>query len=135
MRDHSGYRPEIFVAFLEQLLAQHHCSYRQASLGAGLDPGAVRRLLKTGARPSVDSCLALAHYFNVPPNTMLAKAGYPPRAYYDLSLADPNDFAPEVKAVAVELMRIADPEARHRVCEAVLRLVREMFTREAGAAS
>ncbi len=128
MRDRTGYRPEVFVAFVEQLLAEHNCSYRQASLGAGLDPGAVRRLLKTGARPSVDSCVALAHYFKVPPNVMLAKAGYAPRAYYDLSLADPDEFAPEVKAVAQELMKIGEVELRQRVCEAVLRLVREMFT-------
>jgi hypothetical protein len=128
MRDHTGYDPEVFVPFLEGLLTEHQRSYRQASLGAGLDPGAVRRLLKTGARPSADSCIALAHYFNVPPNTMLAKAGYQPRAYYDLSLADPNEFAPEVKAVAQELMKIGDPAIRQRVSDAVLRLVREMFT-------
>lgn len=128
MRDHTGYEPEVFVPFLEGLLAEHNCSYRQASLGAGLDPGAVRRLLKTGARPSADSCIALAHYFNIPPNTMLAKAGYQPRAYYDLSLADPNELATEVKAVAQELMKIGDPAIRQRVCDAVLRLVREMFT-------
>jgi hypothetical protein len=128
MRDHTGYEPEVFVPFLEGLLTEHQRSYRQASLGAGLDPGAVRRLLKTGARPSADSCIALAHYFNVPPNTMLAKAGYQPRAYYDLSLADPNEFAPEVKAVAQELMKIGDPAIRQRVSDAVLRLVREMFT-------
>lgn len=128
MRDHTGYDPEVFVPFLEKLLAEHRCSYRQASLGAGLDPGAVRRLLKTGARPSVDSCIALAHYFNIPPNTMLVKAGYQPRAYYDLSLANPNEFAPEVKAVAQELMKISDLAIRQRVCDAVLRLVREMFT-------
>ena len=128
MRDHTGYEPEVFVPFLEGLLTEHQQSYRQASLGAGLDPGAVRRLLKTGARPSADSCVALAHYFKIAPNIVLAKAGYQPRAYFDLSLADPNEFAPEVKAVAQELMKIGDPATRQRVCDAVLRLVREMFT-------
>jgi len=34
MRDHTGYEPEVFVAFLEGLLTEHNCSYRQASLGA-----------------------------------------------------------------------------------------------------
>jgi len=95
----------------------------------------VRRLLKTGARPSTDSCIALAHYFGAPPNTMLAKAGYQPRAYYDLSLADPNEYATEVKAVAQELMKIGDPATRERVCAAVVRLVREMFTLTGAPAS
>jgi len=45
-----------------------------------------------------------------------------------LSLADPNEFSPDVKEVARELMKIEDINVRRRVSESVLRLVREMFT-------
>ena len=128
MRDHTGYEPDVFVPFLEGLLTEQHRTYREASLGAGLDPGAVRRLLKTGVRPSQDTCINLALYFHIAPNIVLAKAGYQPRVYFDLSLADASEFAPEVKAVAQELMKIADPALRERVCTAVVRLVGEMFT-------
>lgn len=122
------YTPEKFVPFLKELVAASKQSFRQISLGSGLDPGAVRRYINGGAKPSRDACVALAQYFNIHPNEMLEKAGYPARAFFDLSLADPSEFAPEVKEVAQELMKIEDVTIRRRVCSAVLQLVREMFT-------
>jgi len=131
MRLPTGYKPEEFIPFLEQLVTERNETYRQASLRSGLDHGAVRRYLKAGSRPSRDACISLAYHFGVHPNVMLQKAGYPPLAYFDLSLADPAEFAPAVKEVARELMKIEDTALRERVCEAVLRLVREMFTASA----
>jgi hypothetical protein len=128
MRTPAGYDPDEFIPFLEKLLEERNETCRQASLAAGLDHGAAQRYVKAGSRPSQDACIALAHHFGIHPNLMLEKAGYPPLAYFDLSLADPSEFAPEVKEVALELMKIENAEVRRRVCAAVLRLVREMFT-------
>jgi hypothetical protein len=134
---HYHYPAEEFVSFLESLVDESKQSFRQVSLGAGLDHAAVQRYLRRGTKPSQDACIALAHYFDIHPNVMLQKAGYPPRAYFDLSLADPDEFSPEVKEVAQALMRIENAAIRRRVSEAVLRLVQEMFTEpestEAGA--
>jgi transcriptional regulator with XRE-family HTH domain len=122
------YTAEEFVPFVRQLVEESKQSMRQVSLGAGLDHSALYRYLNQGMRPNQDACIALAHYFEVHPNEMLQKAGYPPRAYFDLSLADPDEFSPEVKAVAQELMKIEDDAQRRRVAQTVLQLVQEMFT-------
>ncbi len=126
--EHYEYTPEVFVPFLRSLVEASNQSFRQVSFGAGLDHGAVRRYLKAGTKPSQDACIALAGYFNVHPNEMLLKAGYPPRAYFDLSLADPDEFPPDVKQVAQELMKIEGDELRRRVSESVLQLLQQMFT-------
>jgi transcriptional regulator with XRE-family HTH domain len=122
------YTPEKFVPFVKKLVAESKQSLRQVGLGAGLDHSALYRYLNQEQRPNQDACIALAHYFGVHPNTMLEQAGYPPRAYFDLSLADPDEFSPAVKAVAQELMKIGDETQRQRVAQTVLQLIREMFT-------
>ena len=122
------YTPEAFIPVLKELVEASKQSYRQISLGAGLDHGAVQRYLKRGAKPSRDACIALAEYFDLHPNILLEKAGYSPRAYFDPGLLDPEDFPLEVKKVAQELMKIEDPATRHRICSAVMRLLQEMFT-------
>jgi transcriptional regulator with XRE-family HTH domain len=128
MRTRKGYEPDRFVPFLESLLEEANESAREASLESGLDHGAVQRYLRKKGRPSQDTCIAMANHFGINPNVMLSKAGYPPQPYFDLSLTDPNEFAPEVKEVAMELMKIENPQVRRRVCDAVLSLTREMFT-------
>ena len=128
MRTRKGYDPDQFVPFLQGLLEENNETAREASLASGLDHGAAQRYLRYKGRPSQDSCIALANHFGINPNVMLSKAGYPPQPYFDLSLTDPNEFAPEVKEVALELMKIEDTQVRRRVCDAVLRLIREMFT-------
>ncbi len=76
-----------FVPFVKQLVEQSKQSTRP---GWPLDHSALYRYLNQGMRPNQDACIALAYYFQVHPNEMLQKAGYPPRAYFDLSLADPT---------------------------------------------
>jgi hypothetical protein len=128
MRTRAGYQREQFIVFLEKLLEERNESPRQASLASGLDHGAIQRFLHRGTRPSQDTCIALSHHFGVHPNVMLETAGYPTQPYFDLSLANPLEFPPEVKQVALELKKIENPEVRRRVCAAVLRLLREMLT-------
>jgi DNA-binding phage protein len=122
------YTMEEFVPYMKELVARSKQSMRQVALGAGLDHSALYRYLNQGQRPNQDACVALAHYFGVHPNEVLQKAGYPARAYFDLSLADPDEFSPEVKAVGQELMKIEDEAQRRRVAETVMNLVQEMFT-------
>lgn len=122
------YKREEFVAYLQALVDADGRSMRKISLAAGQDHSAVRRILKLGTRPSQDACIAFAHLFDIDPNEFLQRAGYEPLAFFDLSLADPNEFSPDVKEVARELMKIEDINVRRRVSSSVLRLVREMFT-------
>lgn len=128
------YTPEQFIPFLRELVEASRQTMRQISLGAGLDHAAVQRYLN-GSKPSRDACISLAEYFEVPPNEMLTKAGYPALAYFDPSLDNPEALAPEVQEVAQELMKIKEAAIRRRVCGAVLQLVKEMFTQisETGA--
>lgn len=128
MGEREKFKPEIFIPYLQALVDADGRSMRKISLTAGQDHGALRRILKLGTRPSRDACIAFAHLFDVDPNEFLQKAGYEPLAFFDLSLADPNEFSPDVKRVARELMKIEDINVRRRVSESVLRLVREMFT-------
>ena len=122
------YDPEVFIPFLRDLIDKNGQSFRQTSLGSGLDHGAVRRYLNGGTKPARDACISLAYHFDIHPNLMLEKAGYPPLDYFDLSLADPSEMAPEVKEVARELMRLENPHLRRRVCQSMLQLIQQMFT-------
>ncbi len=130
MGEREKYKRDEFVPYLQALVDADGRSMRKISLAAGQDHSAVRRVLKLGTRPTRDACIAFAHLFGVHPNEFLQKAGYEPLAYFDLSLADPNEFSPDVKEVARELMKIEDINVRRRVSGSVLRLVREMFTGE-----
>lgn len=119
----AGYDPSVFIPYLRRLLAERNESYREASLGAGLDRSAVWRFIEQETRPHRDACILLAQHFGVNPNEMLQAAGYDPIPLFDLSLADPDEYPPEVKAVAQALARIEDPERRRAACEAVHVLV------------
>ena len=112
----AGYDREQFVPFLRRLLEERNETYREAAIKAGLDRSSVWRFLNKGTRPHRDACILLAQHFEVNPNEMLAAAGYEPIALFDLSLVDPDEFSPEVKALARVLTEIPDPEKRRRVC-------------------
>jgi transcriptional regulator with XRE-family HTH domain len=117
------YTPEVFVPYVKELVARSKQSMRQVALQAGLDHSALYRYLSQGQRPNQDACIALAHYFGLHPNEILQKAGYPARACFDLSLADPDEFSPEAKAVARELMKIEDGQQRRQVAVGIRKLV------------
>lgn len=62
---------------------RRNLSWREASLGAGLNPGAVSAVM-TGIRPGLQICVSLAEYFSVPPEFVLRLAGHlPPKASDD----------------------------------------------------
>ncbi|RLC56549.1 MAG: hypothetical protein DRI79_04495 [Chloroflexi bacterium] len=118
-----GYDPTRLVATLERLLAERNESYREASLRAGLDHGAVRRYVRDGRRPSRDSLLALADHFGVNPNDLLVLAGYPPMQMFEREPADLNQLSPDVRSVVEDLERIGDPVLRRRLAEAIRLLI------------
>ena len=128
MGEREKYNRDKFIPYLQAMVDADGRSMRKISLAAGQDHGAIRRILKLGSRPTRDGCIAFAHLFGVDPNEFLQMAGYEPLVYFDLSLADPNEFSPDVKEVAQELMKIEDVNVRRRVSESVLQLVRQMFT-------
>jgi len=82
----TGYDPSEFIPYLKRLLAERNESYRQASLGAGLDRSAVWRFMEQGTRPHRDACILLAQHFGVNPNEMLQAAGYEPIPLFDNTL-------------------------------------------------
>jgi hypothetical protein len=121
----TGYDHHPLAARLRELLDATHQSARQASLGAGLDHGAIVRFLNGEYRPARDACIQMAVYFDLNPNEFFELAGYPPMEIFNLSLIDPHDFPPEVKRVAKALNEINDPAARMRVCKAILVLLKD----------
>ncbi len=127
----AGYDPEPFVAFVTRLLEARNETYREAAMRAGLDRSSVWRFLHQEVRPHRDACILLAQHFQVNPNEMLALAGYEPIALFDLSLASPDEFPPEVKALAQALTGIADIEKRRRVCTLLNALVELVAEKEA----
>jgi transcriptional regulator with XRE-family HTH domain len=112
----AGYDQEQFVPFVQRLLAERNETYREAAIRAGLDRSSVWRFLNKGTRPHRDACILLAQHFEVNPNEMLAAAGYEPIALFDLSMADPDEYPPEVKALARALTEIPGAAKRRRLC-------------------
>ena len=125
-RPTKGGKPYDRPALAEYLDGQrqaHNESFREASLAAGLDHGAMLRYVKHHTRPTRESCIALADHFGVNPNEILTRAGYDPLHFFDRSLVDPAELAPEVAELALYLNRLSPLARRREVCQAVRALV------------
>jgi transcriptional regulator with XRE-family HTH domain len=112
-----------FAAYLEGLRQERNESYREASMAAGLDHGAMRRYIREKQRPTRESCIALADHFGVNPNELLTRAGYEAMHFFDRSLVDPSAYPPEVEEVASCLARMKPASRRREVCRAVRELL------------
>jgi hypothetical protein len=99
--------------YLDRQRQAHNESFREASLAAGLDHGAMLRYVKHHTRPTRESC----------PNEILTRAGYDPLHFFDRSLVDPAELAPEVADLALYLNRLSPLARRREVCQAVRALV------------
>jgi transcriptional regulator with XRE-family HTH domain len=115
------YDPKRLRRYLDELLAARGLNMRQASLAAGLNQGAVSQM-RSGRRPHRDSLLLLAEALEVPPNELLAAAGFEPLPVIDRTLIDPHDLPADVKAFAADLARL-DSERRRVVIKAVRALL------------
>jgi transcriptional regulator with XRE-family HTH domain len=111
------------IGVLEGLLAEHNESWREASLRAGLDHGAIGRYIRDRRRPSRGSLLVLADHFGVNPNTLLTRAGYEPMEMFERESVDPDRYSPQVRHLADDLQRIGDPVLRRRLAESLRFLI------------
>ncbi len=118
-----GYDPTELIALLEGLLTEHNESWREASLRAGLDHGAIGRYIRDQRRPSRGSLLVLADHFRVNPNTLLTRAGYDPMEMFERESIDPDRYSPQVRRLADDLQRIGDPVLRRRLAESLRFLI------------
>jgi len=115
----ADYDPQRLAEFLEALLKERNESYREASLRAGLDHGAIRRYIRRGQRPARTSLLALADHFGVNPNDLLVLAGYLPMEIFERLALDPQTMPSDILPLVEDLRCIADPVLRRRLVEAV----------------
>jgi hypothetical protein len=120
------YDPEPFVSRLEGLLEGHNESYREASLEAGLDHQAVRRIL-AGQRPHMHVCILLADHFGINPNEFLEMANWPKLKVFEVRTVKGENLSPEAVEVAVQIDRIANPGSRRAVAEAIKTLIAKFF--------
>ena len=115
-----------WAKLLEELRQARNESYREASLAAGLDHGALHRFVRAQRRPNRESCIALAHHFQINPNELLVAAGHEPLPWFDPSLTGVQDYPFEVKRVAEALIEIEDLRLRREVCDALQALAQAM---------
>lgn len=121
-----AYDPEPMIARVRELLKQNKDTYREASLKAGLDHQAIRRILG-GNRPQMHICILLADHFGINPNELLLLAGWPALKVFDIHTESAENLPPEAVSVAKEIARIPNPGMRKQVAEAILVLVKKYF--------
>ena len=116
------YDPEPLINRLEGLLEQHNESYREASLEAGLDHQAVRRIL-ADQRPQMHICILLADHFGINPNEFLELANWPKLKIFEVRTVSGENLSPEAVEVALQIDRIANPGTRRVVADALKTIV------------
>jgi hypothetical protein len=124
---HREYDAEPFNRRINELLAQHNESYREASLRAGLDHQAIRRYVVVGRRPDRESCIVLADHFGLNPNELLQLAGYKPLKLFDIETVSAEALPPEVVDLALDLAKLPDPSTRKAVVQAIRTLLKKYF--------
>lgn len=120
------YDPQPLINRVKELLEHNNESFREASLDAGLDHQAIRRIL-AGNRPQMQVCILLADHFGINPNEILQLAGWPTLKAFDIHTESAENLPPEAVDVAKEIARIPNPSTRKEVAQAILVLVRKYF--------
>jgi transcriptional regulator with XRE-family HTH domain len=107
-------RMEALRDWLTEECNRRNLSWREASVRAGVYPGAVSAIMN-GQRPGLEVCKAMARSFGTPPEYVLRLAGHlPPQV-------DPADIDPELRHTADELLalwrrlKVIDPESAERL--------------------
>jgi transcriptional regulator with XRE-family HTH domain len=104
---------------LDELRQGRNESYRETSLNAGLDHGALRRYVCDGRRPQRQALIALADHFGINPNELLPLAGYPPMKLFERVAVDPDSLPSDIGGLVEDLQRIPDRAERRKLAEAV----------------
>jgi transcriptional regulator with XRE-family HTH domain len=120
------YKPEPFVARIDQLMAEKNISMRYTGMESGLDHQAIRRI-KSGRRPDMTYCILLANFFDINPNELLQLAEWPTLKAFDIKRATAENLPPEAVDVALDIAKIPDPRTRKQVAEAVRVLLKKYF--------
>jgi transcriptional regulator with XRE-family HTH domain len=126
------YDPTRLVQVLDELRQARNESYREASLRAGLDHGALRRYICDHRRPQRQALIALADHFGVNPNELLPLAGYPPMKLFQRMVVDPDSLPSDIGALVEDLQRIPDHTQRRKLVEAVRVLLAGYLVDDAG---
>jgi transcriptional regulator with XRE-family HTH domain len=113
------YDPTRLAQVLDELRQGRNESYRETSLNAGLDHGALRRYICDGRRPQRQALIALADHFGVNPNELLPLAGYPPMKLFKRVAVDPDSLPSDIGGLVEDLQRIPDRAQRRKLVEAV----------------
>lgn len=101
------------ASFLSEECKRRNLSWREASLGAGLDHGAISRFIGGGV-PNTESCKKLSSYFKVSEDTILSLAGH-------RNIGD-QELDPEIAAIAKRIGEVP-PDRRNRVMRTVLSIL------------
>ncbi len=118
-----GYDPVHLAQVLDELRQGRNESYRETSLNAGLDHGALRRYISDGRRPQRQALIALTDHFSINPNELLPLAGYPPMKLFERVVVDPDSLPSDIGGQVESLQRIPDRAQRRKLVEAVRVLV------------
>jgi hypothetical protein len=121
---HSPYNADPLINRIKELLQKKNESYREASLRAGLDHQAIRRIF-AGKQPQMHICILLADHFRINPNEFLQLAGWPVLKAFSVNSLSDEKLPIESIEVARSVARITDPGTRKEVAEAVLTLLRK----------
>ena len=113
------YDPIRLAQVLDELRQGRNESYRETSLNAGLDHGALRRYICDSRRPQRQALIALADHFGVNPNELLPLAGYPPMKLFERMAVDPDSLPSDIGGLVEDLQRIPDRAQRRKLVEAV----------------
>lgn len=117
------FHPDLLIARLKELLGSHNESLREASLRAGLDHQAVRRIME-GQRPAMHICILLADHFEINPNELLQLAGWPLLKMFGVRSVKGLNIPPEAFEVAMAVASITNPGMRKRKADAILALIK-----------
>lgn len=113
------YDPARLAQALDELRRGRNESYRETSLNAGLDHGALRPYICDGRRPQRQALIALADHFSINPNELLPLAGYLPMKLFERVAVDPDSLPSDIGGLVEDLQRIPDRAQRRKLVEAV----------------
>ncbi len=120
------YDSTALIKRLEEVLEKRNESHREASIRAGLDHAAIRRII-SGQRPSVHTCVYLANHFGMNPNEVLLLAQWPELDIFSIKTASAENLPPEAVDVALRITQIENSETRKKVSKAILTLLEQYF--------
>lgn len=104
---------EQLQAWLRTQCEQNNLTWRDASMKAGLNPGAISAILK-GQQPGLKTCKALANLFSVSVVLILQMAGH-----IDIMPNSPLTYDPLVQRLLANFQTLATDHAKRTVVSVI----------------